>query len=37
VLARLTKVPGIVWVGLFMLANVAALIVGAGWLLAASG
>jgi hypothetical protein len=37
VLARLTKVPGIVWVGLFMLANVAALIIGAGWLLAASG
>jgi hypothetical protein len=37
VLARLTRVPGIVWVGLFLLVNVAALVVGAGWLLAASG
>jgi hypothetical protein len=37
VLARLTKVPGIVWVGLFLLVNVTALVVGAGWLLAASG
>jgi hypothetical protein len=37
VLARLTKVPGIVWVGLFLLVNLGTLIVGAGWLLAASG
>ncbi len=37
VLARLTKVPGLVWVGVFGLVNVAALVVGGGWLLAASG
>lgn len=36
-LARLTKLPGIVWVGLFLGVNLAALVVGAGWLLAASG
>jgi hypothetical protein len=36
VLARLTGVPGIVWVGLFLLVNLAALVVGADWLLAAS-
>jgi len=36
VLARLTKAPGLVWVGLFALVNVAALVVGGGWLLAAS-
>jgi hypothetical protein len=37
VLARLTKLPGIVWVGVFLLVDTAALFVGAGWLLAASG
>ncbi len=36
VLARLTRVPGIVWVGLFLSVNVTALVVGGGWLLAAS-
>lgn len=36
-LARLTRVPGIVWVGEFLLVNVATLVVGARWLLAASG
>jgi hypothetical protein len=36
VLARLTKVPGIVWVGLFLLVNLAALVLGGSWLLAAS-
>jgi hypothetical protein len=37
VLARLTRVPGLVWVGLFLVVNVGALVVGGGWLLAASG
>lgn len=37
VLARLTKVPGLVWVGLFGLVNVAALLVGGYWLLGATG
>jgi hypothetical protein len=37
VLARLTKVPGLVWVGLFALVNATTLFVGGGWLLAASG
>jgi hypothetical protein len=36
VLARLTRVPGLVWVALFGLVNVSALVVGGGWLLAAS-
>jgi len=36
VLARLTKVPGLVWVGLFALVNAATLFVGGGWLLAAA-
>jgi hypothetical protein len=36
VLARLTKVPGVVWVGFFLVVNVAALLLGAGWLLHAS-
>ena len=35
-LARLTRVQGIVWVGVFLLVNVAALVIGGGWLLAAS-
>ncbi len=37
VLARLTRVPGLVWVGLFWLANTTALLVGGYWLLAATG
>ncbi len=37
VLARLTRVPGLVWVAVFALVNAAALFVGGGWLLAASG
>jgi hypothetical protein len=37
VLARLTRVPGIVWVGVFLLVDGAALVIGGGWLLAASG
>ncbi len=36
VLARLTKVPGIVWVGVFLLVNSATLFIGAGWLLTAT-
>jgi hypothetical protein len=36
-LARLTRVPGVVWVGFFLLVNLAALAVGAGWLLRSSG
>lgn len=36
VLARLTRVPGLVWVGAFALVNAATLFVGGGWLLAAS-
>ena len=36
VLARLTRVPGLVWVGVFGLVNLAALVVGGSWLLAAS-
>ncbi len=36
VLARLTRVPGLVWVGLFLVGNLATLLVGAGWLVAAS-
>jgi hypothetical protein len=32
-LARLTPLPGIVWVGFFLLVTGAALVVGAGWLL----
>jgi hypothetical protein len=32
-LARLTRVPAIVWVGLFLLVDVGALALGAGWLL----
>jgi hypothetical protein len=37
VLARLTRVPGLVWVGLFWLVNAAALVVGGYWLLGATG
>lgn len=36
-LARLTKVPGIIWVAFFLVVNLGALVIGAGWLLAASG
>ncbi len=36
VLARLTKVPGVLWVAFFLVVNLAALVVGAGWLLVAS-
>lgn len=32
-LARLTPLPGIVWVGVFLLVTCASLVVGAGWLL----
>ncbi len=32
-LARLTGVPGVVWVGVFMLVALAALVMGAGWLM----
>jgi hypothetical protein len=35
-LARLTHVPGVVWVALFLLVTVAALAVGGGWLLDAA-
>jgi hypothetical protein len=37
VLARLTKVPGLVWVGVFLVVDLAALVVGGRWLLVASG
>ncbi|MBB6625786.1 M50 family metallopeptidase [Nocardioides sp. KIGAM211] len=33
-LARLTRVPGLVWVGVFLLVTVGCLVLGAGWLLA---
>jgi hypothetical protein len=33
-LARLTGLPGLVWVGLFLVVDVGALVLGAGWLLA---
>jgi hypothetical protein len=33
-LARLTPIPGLVWVALFFLVTVAALILGGAWLLA---
>jgi hypothetical protein len=33
-LARLTRLPGIVWVGLFLLVDVAALLLGGRWILA---
>lgn len=36
VLARLTVLPGIVWVGFFLLVTGACLVVGAGWLLTAA-
>jgi hypothetical protein len=36
VLARLTHLPGLLWVGFFLFVNGAALIVGAGWLINAS-
>jgi hypothetical protein len=36
VLARLTGVPGIVWVGVFLGVDLAALVVGGSWLVAAS-
>jgi hypothetical protein len=35
-LARLTKVPGIVWVGFFLVATVGALALGARWMVTAS-
>lgn len=35
VLARLTRLPGLVWVVVFLAATVGALVLGAGWLLAA--
>lgn len=37
VLARLTRVPGLVWVGLFWLVNAAALLVGGYWMLGVTG
>ena len=37
VLARLTRVPAVVWVGFFLLVNLAALVVGGGWLLGSAG
>ena len=36
VLARLTHLPGLLWVGFFLLVNGSALVVGAGWLIDAS-
>lgn len=35
VLARLTRLPGLVWVAVFFAATLGALVLGAGWLLAA--
>ena len=35
-LARLTKVPAIVWVGFFLVVTVASCVVGAGWMVAAA-
>jgi hypothetical protein len=32
-LARLTRVPALAWVGIFLLATVGALVLGASWLL----
>ena len=37
VLARLTRIPGLVWVGFFLLVDGGALVLGAGWLLTAAG
>jgi hypothetical protein len=37
VLARLTRIPGIVWVGFFLVVNLVALFVGGRWLLDAAG
>lgn len=36
VLARLTRVPGLVWVGVFLVATGGALVLGGGWLLGAA-
>ncbi|MCW2758940.1 MAG: putative rane protein [Nocardioidaceae bacterium] len=36
-LARLTKIPGIVWVGFFLLVDVGALVLGGRWILAPVG
>jgi hypothetical protein len=33
-LARLTRLPGIVWVGFFVLVDLAALLLGGRWILA---
>jgi hypothetical protein len=35
-LARLTRLPGLVWVGVFLLVDVGALVLGTGWLLSAA-
>lgn len=35
-LARLTRLPGIVWVGFFLVVTVGACVVGAGWMVAAA-
>ena len=32
-LARLTRIPGLVWVGVFLAVTVGCLVLGAGWLL----
>lgn len=37
VLARLTRIPGLVWVGVFWVVNVAALLLGGAWLLSSAG
>jgi hypothetical protein len=36
-LARLTGLPGLVWVGLFLVTTLGCLVLGAGWLLGAAG
>jgi hypothetical protein len=33
-LARLTRLPGLVWVGVFLLVDVGALVLGTRWLVA---
>jgi hypothetical protein len=37
ILARLTRVPGVIWIGVFLLATLACLLAGGRWLLAAAG
>jgi hypothetical protein len=36
-LARLTRVPGLVWVGFFLLVDIAALVLGGRWIMAPVG